>query len=37
VGFWFGAKSWYRSRISTPASIVIALVGAFWVLERTVL
>jgi len=37
VGFWFGAKPWYRSRISTPASVGIALVGAFWVLQRTVL
>ncbi len=37
VGYWFGQKPWYRSRISIPASVVIALVGAYWALERTVL
>lgn len=34
VGIWFGRKSWYRSRISIPASILIALVGAYWFVER---
>ena len=34
VGFWFRHKSWYRSRITTPASLVIALVGSFWFIER---
>lgn len=37
VGFWFRNKSWYRSRISIPASLVIAAIGAYWFLERTVL
>ncbi len=37
VGLWFGHLSWYRSRIAVPASAVIALIGAFWVVERTVL
>jgi hypothetical protein len=37
VGLWFGRKSWYRSRIANPASIAIALVGAWWVVERTLL
>jgi len=37
VGLWFRNRPWYRSRISNPASIAIALVGAFWVVERTVL
>lgn len=37
VGLWFGQKSWYRARISIPASVVIGLVGAFWVVERTLL
>ena len=34
VGLWFGKKSWYRSRIAIPASIAIALVGAYWFVER---
>ncbi|WP_417721300.1 HupE/UreJ family protein [Salipiger sp.] len=37
VGHWLGAKSWYRARIAVPASVVIAAVGAYWFLERTVL
>lgn len=37
VGLWFRRKPWYRSRISNPASIAIALVGAYWVVERTLL
>lgn len=36
VGLWFGRKPWYRSRISIPASVVIALVGAYWFVERVV-
>jgi hypothetical protein len=37
VGVWFGAKPWYRARIAIPASVAIGLVGAFWVVERTLL
>lgn len=37
VGYWFGKKPWYRARISIPASIVIALVGAYWAVERVFL
>ncbi|MGB7316530.1 MAG: HupE/UreJ family protein [Planktotalea sp.] len=37
VGFWFGGKDWYRARIAIPASIVIALVGAYWFVERVFL
>lgn len=37
VGVWFGSKSWYRSRIAIPASVLIALIGAYWFLERTVM
>lgn len=37
VGFWFGGKSWYRQRIAIPASAVIALIGAWWVVERVFL
>lgn len=34
---WFASRPWYRARISIPASVVIAAVGAFWVVERTLL
>lgn len=37
VGFWFGAKDWYRSRIVIPGSIAVALIGAYWFIERTLL
>ncbi|MGE3181025.1 MAG: HupE/UreJ family protein [Phycisphaerae bacterium] len=32
---WFRNKSWYRKVITIPLSIAIALLAAFWVLERT--
>lgn len=35
VGFWFRNKPWYRKLITVPASIVIALIAIYWVLERT--
>ncbi len=34
VGLWFRNKYWYRGRIAIPASIVIALIGAYWFVER---
>lgn len=34
VGYWFGSKSWYRSRIAIPASLMIAAVAVYWVIER---
>ena len=34
VGFWFAKKDWYRKVIVIPASTVIALIGAFWVVQR---
>lgn len=34
VGLW-RKEAWYRSRIVVPVSFVIALVGAFWTVERT--
>ncbi|MGO4916889.1 HupE/UreJ family protein [Pseudogemmobacter sp. W21_MBD1_M6] len=34
VGAWFRQKDWYRSRISNPASLGIALVGGYWFIER---
>lgn len=37
VGLWFGQKPWYRARIAIPASAIIALIGAYWVVERTLL
>lgn len=37
VGLWFGRKPWYRRAIAIPASGAIAAVGAWWVLERTLL
>ncbi len=33
----FGKKTWYRSAIATPASILIACVGAYWFVERAFL
>ena len=36
VGIWFRTKPWYRSRIAVPGSALIALVGAFWFVQRTV-
>lgn len=35
VGFWFKDKPWYRKIITIPASIIIALIAIYWVLERT--
>lgn len=37
VGFWFGKKPWYRKVVVVPGSLAIALMGAYWVIERTVL
>ncbi|WP_121065137.1 HupE/UreJ family protein [Chachezhania antarctica] len=37
VGYWFWDKPWYRARIAIPASVVIAAVGAYWFIERTLL
>ena len=37
VGLWFWQKPWYRARIAIPASVAIALVGAYWFVERTCL
>jgi hypothetical protein len=36
VGYWFGQKPWYRARIEVPASGAIALVGAYWFIERVI-
>lgn len=37
VGFWFGKRDWYRSRVVIPGSIIVALIGAYWFIERTLL
>ena len=37
VGMWFGTKSWYRARVSIPASLFVAAIGGWWFLERTLL
>lgn len=37
VGFWFRSKNWYRPAIIVPGSLIIAAIGAYWFLERTVL
>ncbi len=34
VGIWFGRKSWYDRLIANPASVAIAIVGAFWFIQR---
>ncbi|MEL6373628.1 MAG: HupE/UreJ family protein [Pseudomonadota bacterium] len=36
VGLWFRARPWYRGWIAVPASLVIAAIGAYWAIERTV-
>ncbi len=37
VGFWFGSNDWYRRIIAIPASVFIAIVGAYWFVERVFL
>lgn len=37
VGYWFRDRSWYRSAIAIPGSAIIALIGAYWFVERTIL
>lgn len=37
VGLWFRSKPWYRERITIPTSMVIAVIGAWWFIERTIL
>ncbi len=34
VGLWFRDRPWYRARVVIPASTLIALVGAYWTIER---
>lgn len=37
VGLWFGRKSWYKPYVANPASVLIAIVGAYWFVERVFL
>ena len=37
VGLWFRHRSWYRGAIAIPGSLAIALVGSYWLVERTLL
>ena len=37
IGYWFRVKPWYRARIAIPASAGIAMVGAYWFVERVFL
>jgi hydrogenase/urease accessory protein HupE len=34
--FWFSGKVWYRKRLVMPASTMIALIGAYWLIERII-
>ncbi len=34
VGIWFRDKKWYRPAIAIPGSVLIALIGAYWFIER---
>jgi HupE / UreJ protein len=36
VGIWFRKKPWYRTRISIPASVAIALIASFWFVQRVI-
>ncbi len=37
VGLWFRHKPWYRNRVTIPASILIAIIASYWLVERTLL
>ena len=37
VGYWFRNASWYRARVTIPASALIAVTGLWWTIERTLL
>ena len=34
LGLWFSRRSWYRQFITLPASLLIALIGGYWFVER---
>ena len=37
TAYWFSGREWYRARVVIPASLMIAAIGLYWTLERTVL
>lgn len=36
IGVWGKGKDWYRPRVVRPISLLIAAVGLFWTIERTI-
>jgi hypothetical protein len=34
IGKWFGQKQWYRKRIVSPVSLLIAITACYWTVER---
>ncbi len=34
VGLWFKSSEWYHRRIVVPASVIIAVIAAYWTVER---
>jgi hydrogenase/urease accessory protein HupE len=36
AGYWFRNRPWYRQRIVIPVSLVIAMTGAYWTIERVI-
>ncbi len=37
VGAWGRGKAWYRPRVIIPGSLAVSVVGAWWLVERTLL
>lgn len=37
VGYWFGKRDFYRPWIANPVSVLIGLIGTWWVIERVFL
>lgn len=35
VTIWWRGQSWYRARVVIPASLLIAMVGLYWAVQRT--
>jgi uncharacterized membrane protein YqjE len=36
IGAWGKEKDWYRPRVVRPVSLLIAAVGFYWTIERTI-
>lgn len=34
IGFWFKNKKWYKTSISTPASLIISIIAMYWFIQR---